>query len=146
MQLAGQTLIESKATTRSSRGVRMATFENSYPPRNYKNCGTSPQSNLRRACRSLADKTSTKLLGLHSPSMLSPFKTSLAEWHSARLGTGRMCPYARIRCTALQRSKMSAFYLGIHYTGVSRCCVCFVAFLHLNFSSTPNSILNLTIS
>jgi len=27
-----------------------------------------------------------------------------------------------------------------------RCCVCFVTFLHMNFSSTPNSILNLTIS
>ena len=25
--------------------------------------------------------------------------------------------------------------IAIHYTGV--CCVCFVAFLHLNFSSTP---------
>ena len=38
-----------------------------------------PLSNLRRARHSSADKTSSKLLGSHSPSMLSPFKTSLAE-------------------------------------------------------------------
>ena len=38
-----------------------------------------PQSNLRRARRSSADKTSSKLMGSHSPSMLSPFKTSRAE-------------------------------------------------------------------
>jgi len=38
-----------------------------------------PQSNLRRARRSSADKTSSKLLGLHSPSMLSTFKTSLTD-------------------------------------------------------------------
>jgi len=36
--------------------------------------------------------------------------------------------------------------IAIRWTGVSPCCVCFVAFLHMNFSSTPNSILNLTIS
>jgi len=32
---------------------------------------TSPQSNLRRARRSSADKTNSKLLGSHSPSMLT---------------------------------------------------------------------------
>ena len=33
---------------------------------------TSPQSNLRRARRSSADKTNSKLLQSHSPSMLTP--------------------------------------------------------------------------
>jgi len=33
---------------------------------------TSPQSNLRRARRSSAHKTNSKLLGSHSPSMLTP--------------------------------------------------------------------------
>jgi len=47
--------------------------------RNYIKCITSPpQSNLRSVHplhRSSADKTSSKLLELHNPSMLSPFKT-----------------------------------------------------------------------
>jgi len=81
-------------------------------------CKTSPpQSNLRRVRRSLADKTSSNLLGLHSTSMLSPFKMSLAEWDLARLGTRRMRPYAGVCCLLLllvpwfkNRSKMSACY------------------------------------
>jgi len=92
-----------------------------------------PQSNLRRVRRSSADKTSSELLGSHSPSMLSPFKTSLAEWHSARLGVSAYVSVCRCTLTAAK------WLLGHNYSraGVSPCCVCFVAFLHLNFSSTP---------
>jgi len=100
-----------------------------------------PQSNLRKACLSSADKTSSKLLGSHSPSMLLPFKTSLAKWHSARLGISAYVSVCRCTLTAAK------WLLGHSYlrTGVSPCYVCFVAYLHLNFSSTPNSIFNLTI-
>jgi len=41
---------------------------------------TSPQSNLRRACRSSADKTSSKLLGSHSPSMLTVRSRSMLKY------------------------------------------------------------------
>jgi len=47
-----------------------------------------------------------------------------------------MRPYAAVCCTAAKCR---------HYTGLSPCCACFVTFLHMNFSSKPNSILNLTI-
>jgi len=63
-----------------------------------------PQSNLRRARRFSADKTSSKLLGLHSPSMLSPFKTSRAESDSAGLGDSA---YASICRCMVCRCKMS---------------------------------------
>jgi len=80
---------------------------------------TSPQSNLRRARRSSADKTNSKLLSSHSPSMLTV--------------RSRSCIWPP-RSAAL--SLLSQW----------KCCVCFVTFLHMNFSSTPTSILNLTVS
>jgi len=52
-----------------------------------------------------------------------------------------MRPYDGVCCTAAKCLPA----IAIHCTGISPCCVCFVAFLHLNFSSTPNSILNMTI-
>ena len=81
-----------------------------------------PQSNLRKVRRSTADKTSSKLLGPHSPSMLSPFKTSLAEWDSAQLATGIYVSVCRCTLTTAK------WLLGHSYsrTGVSPCCACFV--------------------
>jgi len=76
---------------------------------------------------------SSKLLGSHSPSMLSPFKMSLAKWDSARLRTRRMRPYAGVRSTAAKCLPA----IAIHHMGVSPSCACFVTFLHMNFSSTP---------
>jgi len=71
---------------------------------------TSPQSNLRRARRFSPDKTNSKLLGSHSPSMLTV--------------RSRSCMWPP-RSAAL--SLLSQW----------RCCVCFGTFLHMNFSSTP---------
>ena len=90
---------------------------------------TSPhQSNLRRVRRSSADKTSSKLLGSHSPSMLSPFKTSLAESDSARLGDSAYASaYASVCRSTLSVAKCLPATC-IHCTGVSPCCDCFVAF------------------
>jgi len=56
--------------------------------------------------------------------------------------TRRMRPYAGVCCTAAKCLSV----IAIHYTGVSPSCACFVTFLHLDFSSTPNLILNLTTS
>ena len=41
---------------------------------------TSPQSNLRRARRSSTDRTSSKLLGSHSPSMLTVRSRSMLRY------------------------------------------------------------------
>ena len=79
---------------------------------------TSPQSNLIRARRSSANKTNSKLLGSYSPSMLTVRSRS---------------------CIWPPRS--ASLSLLSQWT----CCICFVTFLHMNFSSTPTSILNLTI-
>jgi len=89
-----------------------------------------PQSNLRRARRSSANKTSSKLLGSHSPSMLSPFKTSLAKWHSARLS---LSAYASVCQCTLSRSKMSGCYSYSLHGRIAMlrlfCCVFALEFL-----------------
>jgi len=50
---------------------------------------TSPQSNLRRARRSSVDKTSSKLLGSHSPSMLTVRCRSMLKY--GRRASQRYC-------------------------------------------------------
>jgi len=65
-------------------------------------CITSPQSNLRRARRSSADKTNSKLLGSHSPSMLT-VKSRSCIWPQRRAALSLLLQW---------------------------CCVCFVTFLH----------------
>jgi len=65
-----------------------------------------------------------------------------------RFGSTRrfgVCVHIGRNCNMLCRCKMTPA-IAICCTGLSPCCVCFVTFLHMNFSSTPNSILNLTIS
>jgi len=64
---------------------------------------TSPESNLRRARRSSADKTNRKLLGSHSPSTL----------------TG-------IDCAAANMAAGTAVALSLLWQGA--CCVCFDTF------------------
>jgi len=103
-----------------------------------------PQCNLRRARRSSADKTSSKLLGLHSPSMLSPFKTSLAESDSARLGTRRTRLYMPLY--AVYRSKMSACYSYSLHGRIAMlrlfCCVFALEFLfNPQFNLEPDYII-----
>jgi len=72
---------------------------------------TSPQSNLRRARRSSADKTNSKLLGSHSPSMLTVRSTS--------------CIWPPRRAVLLLMSQW-------------RCCVCFVTFFSHEFLFKPH--------
>jgi len=90
-----------------------------------------PQSNLRRARRFSADKTSSKLLGSHSPSMLSPFKTSLAEWS----------PISRMCCTYALYA-LSTVHLLLNgrrqWQWQWPCCVCFVTFFAHGFLFNPH--------
>ena len=94
--------------------------------------------------RSSANKMSSKLLGSHSPSMLSPFKTSLAEWHSARLGVSA---YPSVcRCT-LSHSKMSDCYSYSLHGRIAMlrlfCCVFALEFLfNPQFNLEPDYIVD----
>jgi len=75
--------------------------------------------------------------------MLSPFKMSLAEWDSARLGTRRMHPYAGVCCTAAK------WLLGHSYSLHGRiamlrmfCCVFALEFLfNPQFDLEPDYII-----
>jgi len=96
----GCSLFTTKATA-SCRKLRAGTL-------------TSPQSNLRRACRSSADETSTRIANYWD-------RTALACWQWD-LGDAKIW----LPCSA-------ALLLLSQWT----CCVCFVTFLHMNFSSTP---------
>jgi len=76
---------------------------------------TSPQSNLRIARPSSTDKTTSKLLGSHSPSMLT------------------------------RSSYMATAAIGCHWAATEEARVFRGTFMHMNFASTMTSILNLTM-
>ena len=107
---------------------------------------TSPQSNLRRARRSSADKTSTRIANYWDRTALAccrhskRVEPSRKIWLDSARRTCVVCVY--VCCAA---AKMIASHSSAA-TARSPCCICFVTFLHMNFSSTPTSILNLTIS
>jgi len=100
---------------------------------------TSPQSNLRRARRSSADKTITRIASYWDHTALA------CCCHSKRVEPSR-----KIRLDlALHMHHMRLYGVPLQKwlpatTAQSSCCICFVTFL--NFSSTSTSMLNLTIS
>jgi len=87
---------------------------------NFSKVITSTQSNLRRAHCSLADKTNSKLLGSHSPSMLT----------------------VRFR-SCIWPPRSVALLLLSH----CRCCICFVTFFLFNphFDLEPDYIIRKAI-
>ena len=97
---------------------------------------TSPQSNLRRAHRSSVDKTSTRIANNYWD------RTALACCrHSKRVEPSRFGSTQRLDvCVCMP------LYAAWVYDHVAFVLLRFCAFMHMNFSSTPNSILNLTIS
>ena len=83
---------------------------------------TSPQSNLRRACRSSRIK---RIANYWDRTALACWQWDLGHAYGRR--AAERCRWAWCR-------------------NGRACCVCFATFLHMNFSSTPTLILNLTMS